>query len=149
MLCYAMLCYAVLARAHGREKCAVDAALLVIDVAAWKREGIASRLLESIGMQRRTDQLYLHPQTAGSDPTVGAQLVLDHNVMRLPSRWLMRGLAREQWSHDELSYWQRHWGQQGLALNFAYRPVRAPAATEARFIASIALHNRCHGAMPC
>lgn len=56
------------------------------------------------------------------------QLVLDTRVLRLPPTWLFRGLARAGYSHAELSYWLRHWGQQGVHLSLSTSPLRAPQA---------------------
>ena len=52
-------------------------------------------------------------------------------ALRLPARWLARGLAREGLSFGELQYWERLWGQQGVRVPLATRPFRAVHATAA------------------
>ena len=79
---------------------------------------------------RRNENLFLQPVAALS-PHVPAQLLLDKRVLRLPGRWLARGLAREGWSWSEASYWHRLWGLQGVRLPFDVRPVRAVHAAPA------------------
>ena len=118
---------------RGRATCALDAGALVINTRAWKKEEVSTRLMEFVGLQRRTDQLYLHAAHA-SDPAVAAQIVLDKRSVRIDGRHLVRGLAREAWTHSEASYWQRHWGQQGVHFNFNTRPVRAPHAKTATIV---------------
>jgi hypothetical protein len=57
---------------------------------------------------------------------VPAQLLLDKRALRLPSRWLARGLARDGWTHSEAVYWHQYWGLQGLNIPFSTKPMRAP-----------------------
>ena len=110
---------------HARSSCAFDASTLVLDLKAWKRDDIAGRLLDLVGTQRRTDGLYQQAKAASADLSVPALLALDKRVVRLPSRWLAKGLAREALRLSELQYWDRLWGQQGLRVPFATRPFRA------------------------
>lgn len=110
---------------HGRSSCSVDPDFLVLDLRAWKRDDAPQRLLELVGFQRRNENLFLQP-LAALGPAVPAQLLLDKRALRLPSRWLARGLARDGWSYSEAVYWRRYWGLQGVAIPSSTKPVRAP-----------------------
>ena len=114
---------------HSRSSCAFDAGVATLDLKAWRREDLSTRIIELMG-QQRVDQLYVHG-ASGLSAAVPTLLALDKRLLRLPSRWLARGLARDSWSHGELAYWQRYWGQQGEKLPFVPRPLRAPHATAA------------------
>ena len=115
---------------HSRSSCAFDAGVATLDLKAWRREDLSTRIIELMGQQRKVDQLYVHG-ASGLSAAVPTLLALDKRLLRLPSRWLARGLARDSWSHGELAYWQRYWGQQGEKLPFVPRPLRAPHATAA------------------
>lgn len=86
---------------------------------------IPEKVLEVMGSNEK--ELYQNPSDAYSMPSP-LMLVLDGRSVRLPPKWLCRGLARDSFSHSELSYWQRHWGQQGLSLPSSNTPFRAPQA---------------------
>uniref|UniRef100_A0A6U5JRB2 Uncharacterized protein n=1 Tax=Calcidiscus leptoporus TaxID=127549 RepID=A0A6U5JRB2_9EUKA len=109
---------------HGRATCAFDVSLILLDVRAWRRDDLALKLLELLGLQRRTENLYLSQALAISQ-TPAVLLLLDKRALRLPARWLARGLARDSWSHLEAAYWHRYWGQQGVHYTYSLRPVRA------------------------
>ena len=72
------------------------------------------------------------PSAFLSDPPFPLQvpllLALGRRSLKLPSRWLARGLGRECWSHSEMSFWQRYWGQQAISVPLLLRPLRAPQA---------------------
>ena len=55
-------------------------------------------------------------------------LALGRRALKLPSRWLARGLGRECWSHSEMSFWERYWGQQAISVPLLPRPLRVPQA---------------------
>ena len=55
-------------------------------------------------------------------------LALGRRALKLPSRWLARGLGRECWSHSEMSFWERYWGQQAISVPLLLRPLRVPQA---------------------
>ena len=100
---------------------------MLIDLRAWKRDDAPQRLLETVGFQRRNENLFRQP-LAALNPAVTAQLLLDKRALRLPSRWVARGLARDAWSYSEAEYWHRYWGLQGVTFPFSTKPVRAPHA---------------------
>ena len=112
---------------HARSSCVFDDAALLIDVRAWRRVDIPSKVLELMGTHAKTQELFQKPTEAYS-LFAPLQLALDTRVLRLPPTWLSRGLAREALTYAELSYWQRHWGQQGVPLSLSLAPFRAPQA---------------------
>ena len=122
---------------HFGSSCAFDPSTILIDLKIWRKEDLSSRVLDVLGtINRRTEGLYL--QASGMSPSVNldggsisapAMFALDRRALRLPSRWLARGLARESLTFGELQYWERLWGQQGVKLNtLSTRPFRAAHA---------------------
>ena len=110
---------------HFGSSCAFDPSTILIDLKVWRKEDLSGRVLDVLGtINRRTEGLYL--QASGMSPSVNldggsisapAMFALDRRALRLPSRWLARGLARESLTFGELQYWERLWGQQGIKLN--------------------------------
>ena len=113
---------------HSRSSCSFDTGTLLVDVRAWKQEDVPSRFLDLLGTQRRTEGLY-QQINASSTIVAPALLALDKRALKLPSRWLARGLARERFTYSELSYWERLWGQLGVRVPLVTRPFRAVHAT--------------------
>jgi hypothetical protein len=101
---------------------------LLIDVRAWRKDDVSSRLLEVLGTQRRVEGLYLQASGGGGELNAPAMLTLDKRALRLPARWLARGLARASLTFGELQYWERLWGQQGVRIPLATSPFRAAHA---------------------
>ena len=115
---------------------------------------MGAKLLELVGLSRRTEGLYVQPSYAAdtqvplvhllyslhtlsalpyvslsslSSPLqVPLLLALGRRALKLPSRWLARGLGRECWSHSEMRFWQRYRGQQAVSVPLLLRPLRAP-----------------------
>ena len=85
------------------------------------------RLLELLGLSRRTEGLYTSASYAAAT-AVPLLLALGKRVLKLPARWMARGLGRECWSYGEMGYWQRFWGQQAVTVPLQQAPPRAPHA---------------------
>ena len=112
---------------QARSACAFDGGTLLLDLRAWRREELSTRLLELVGLSRRTEGLYTSPSYAAAT-AVPLLLALGKRVLKLPARWMARGLGRECRSYGEMGYWQRFWGQQAITVPLAQAPVRAPHA---------------------
>ena len=118
---------------HARSSCTFDTATMLIDTQAWRDDGVPNRILDLVGNAKRAQGLYQSFAAAaggGSGSTLSApsMLALDRRALRLPARWMARGLAREGMSFGELQYWERLWGQQGIRVPLAANPFRAAHA---------------------
>ena len=109
---------------HARSSCSFDSGTMVVDLRAWRKEDVPARIIEFMGTQRRTEGLYALPD-GEVGLTAPLMLALDKRALKLPSWWLARGLAREAFAHDELRFWQRLYGQDGVSIPFQMRPFRA------------------------
>ena len=112
---------------HARSSCSFDAGTMLIDLKAWRKDEVPMRLIDVLGTQRRTEGLHQLPSAASSLASA-ALLALDKRTLKLPPPWLARGLAREAFTYDELLYWERLWGQQGVRDPPSLRPFRAAHA---------------------
>ena len=97
---------------HARSSCTFDSHSMLIDLRQWRKDDMASRLLDLLGTQVRTEGLYLQPSAAANDLAAASLLALDKRSVRLPQQWLAPGLSRSSLTFAELQYWQRLWGQQ-------------------------------------
>lgn len=109
---------------HARSSCSFDSGTMVVDLRAWRMEDVPARIIELMGTQRRTEGLYALPDGAAG-LTAPMMLALDKRALKLPSWWLARGLAREAFAYDELRFWQRLYGQDGVSIPFQLQPFRA------------------------
>ncbi|KAL1525728.1 hypothetical protein AB1Y20_020572 [Prymnesium parvum] len=119
--------HALFANKHARSSCVFDESTLLLDLRAWRRIDVPSKVLDVMGSHSKSQELYQHPTEAYSISAPLA-LVLDTRALRLPHTWLCRGLARDSFTLPELSYWHRHWGQQGVTFPLVLAPFRAPQA---------------------
>jgi len=115
---------------HARSSCTFDSGTILVDLKAWRKEEASARIIDLLGSQRRTEGLYAQPN---GEATLSAPLMLalDKRAMRLPSSWLARGLARDAFTRDELRFWQRLYGQDGISIPYERRPYRAAHAVAA------------------
>ena len=51
-------------KGHARSACAFDAASLLLDLRQWRKEEMGAKLLELVGLNRRTEGLYAQPSYA-------------------------------------------------------------------------------------
>ena len=58
-------------KGHSRSACAFDAASLLLDLRQWRKEEMGMKLLELVGLSRRTEGLYAQPSYA-ADTQVAA-----------------------------------------------------------------------------
>ena len=122
---------------HARSSCTFDVGTMLIDLKQWRKEDVPARLVDMLGGLRKVDGLYLPasassgghgvggPGGGGDTAAAAIMLALDRRALRLPARWLARGLARDGLSFGELQYWERLWGQQGVRVPLTTRPYRA------------------------
>jgi hypothetical protein len=113
--------------AQAFKSAGLDQQLIMLSEAFNKARGNADKtnqIIELMGTQRRTEGLYALPDGAAG-LTAPMMLALDKRALKLPSWWLARGLAREAFAYDELRFWQRLYGQDGVSIPFQLQPFRA------------------------